>query len=154
MLLVRNFLCEAVSAPSEQAQLWAGAPFKVEPGWAGKGSGLWLEKRHILGQALIESTQKPRGLLVTTPPRSTRALEMLLKLRKSSCCWGSDCRAVMFSRIRAAAWGGRGKEGVQTCPLNPLKPPVLSNSGSHLDTPAVTEHFLMLGCGVAFSQGS
>lgn len=59
---------------------------------------------------------------MTTPPRSTRALEMLLKLRKSSCCWGSDCRAVMFSRIRAAAWGGRGKEGVQTCPLIPSSP--------------------------------
>lgn len=59
---------------------------------------------------------------MTTPPRSTRALEMLLKLRKSSCCWGSDCRAAMFSRIRAAAWGGRGKEGVQNCPLIPSSP--------------------------------
>lgn len=89
---------------------------------------------------------------MTTPPRSTKALEMLLKLRKSSCCWGSDCRAAMFSRIRAAAWGG-GRRGQACASRAPLPPPVLGSPGSHLSTPAVTEHFLMLGCGMALTQG-
>lgn len=53
--------------------------------------------------------------MVTTPPCSTKALEMLLKLRKSSCCWGSDCRPAMLFWIRAAAWGqARGGGGFET----------------------------------------
>lgn len=89
---------------------------------------------------------------MTTPPRSIKALEMLLKLRKSSCCCGSDCRAAMFSRIRAAAWGGDGGRGSGLC-LEQPPTPRLGNLGTHLDAPAVAEHFLVLGCGLALTQG-
>lgn len=120
---------------------------------AESGPGRAGERRHGPGQAPAGSTQKPRGLLVTMPPRSTKALEMLLKFRKSSCCCGSDCRAAMVSRTRAAAWGqGRRCSGWRTPALS--RTPALGNPKPHLDTPAVTEHLLMLGCRVALAQGS
>lgn len=47
----------------------------------------------------------------------------------------------------------REREGeVQAYVLSPL--PAHGNPRSHLNTPAVTEHFLMLGCEVALIQGS
>lgn len=95
------------------------------------GQGAGREKRHVPGQAPAGSGQKPRGLLVTMPPRSTKALEMLLKFRKSSCCCGSDCRALMLSRTRAAACGqvtrGSGPGLARRPPCPPHPPLALGN---------------------------
>ncbi len=47
---------------------------------------------------------------------------------------------------------GRGRWGSSL--FLELSTPVLGNPRSHLNTPAVTEHFLMLGCGVALTERS